>query len=99
MLNRRPGLELDYEVIAAAAADAGTALEVNANPRRLDLSDQGVRAAVDAGATLVVNTDAHAPGEFDYSRYGVHTARRGWAEPSDVLNTWSVEEVRAFLDG
>jgi DNA polymerase (family 10) len=98
LLNRRRGLELDDERIAAAAADAGTALEVNANPHRLDLSGAGVRAAVEAGAPVVVNTDAHSVSEFDYVRYGVHTARRGWAEASDVVNTWSVEEVRAFLD-
>ncbi|WP_380675522.1 DNA polymerase/3'-5' exonuclease PolX [Salinigranum sp. GCM10025319] len=97
LLNRRKGLELDYDRIAAAAAESGTALEVNANLHRLDLSGTGVRAAVDAGATVVVNTDAHSPGELDYARYGVHTARRGWAESTDVLNTWDVGEVRAFL--
>ena len=97
LLNRRAGLELDYERIAAAAADAGTALEVNANPHRLDLSGTGVRAAVDAGAIVVVNTDAHAPAELDYVRYGVHTARRGWAESADVLNTWRATDVRSFL--
>ena len=97
LLNRRKGLELDYDRIAAAAAEAGTALEVNANPHRLDLSGTGVRAAVDAGAPVVVNTDAHSPGELDYARYGVHTARRGWAESADVLNTWGASDVRAFL--
>ena len=97
LLNRRKGLELDYDRIAAAAAEAGTALEVNANPHRLDLSGTGVRAAVDAGAPVVVNTDAHSPGELDYARYGVHTARRGWAESADVLNTWGADDVRAFL--
>jgi len=98
LLNRRAGLELDYERIAAAAADAGTALEVNANPHRLDLSGAGVRAAVDAGAVVVVDTDAHAPAELDYVRYGVHTARRGWAESTDVLNTWRASDVRSFLE-
>jgi DNA polymerase (family 10) len=99
LLNRRKGMDLDYERLAEAAAEAGTALEVNANPHRLDLDGSGVRAAVDAGAVVVVNTDAHAPSEFDNVRYGVHTARRGWAEAADVLNTWSVDEVRVFLDG
>ncbi|WP_152040588.1 DNA polymerase/3'-5' exonuclease PolX [Salinigranum salinum] len=98
LLNRRPGLELDYERIAEAAAEAGTALEVNANPHRLDLPGPGVRAAVEAGARVVVNTDAHAPAELDYARYGVHTARRGWAEAADVLNTASVGDLRGFLD-
>jgi DNA polymerase (family 10) len=98
LLNRRPGLDLDYERIAEAAAEAGAALEVNANPHRLDLPGPGVRAAVEAGARVVVNTDAHAPVELDYARYGVHTARRGWAEAADVLNTASVDDLRAFLD-
>jgi DNA polymerase (family 10) len=99
LLNRREGMELDHDRLAAAAAAAGTALEVNANPHRLDLPGPGVRAAVDAGAVVVVNTDAHAPGELDNVRYGVHTARRGWAEAADVLNTRSATAVRAFLDG
>jgi DNA polymerase (family 10) len=97
LLNRRKGLELDEERIAEAAAESGTALEVNANPHRLDLSGSGVRAAVEAGARVVVNTDAHSPGELEYVRYGVHTARRGWAESADVLNTREAGEVRAFL--
>jgi DNA polymerase (family 10) len=56
-----------------------------------------VKTAVEAGATIVVNTDGHSPRDLKYLRYGVHTARRGWAETGDVLNTWPVEEVRAFL--
>jgi len=98
LINRRPGLELDAERLAAAAADAGTALEVNANPSRLDANGDAVRVAVEAGATVAVNTDAHTPDRLDLLRYGVHTARRGWAEASDVLNTYSLPELRSFLD-
>ena len=97
LINERAGLDVDFGRLAAAAADAGTAIEVNANPARLDASGEGVRAAVEAGAVVAINTDAHSPGEFDNVRYGVHTARRGWAEPSDVLNTNTTEELRAFL--
>jgi DNA polymerase (family 10) len=85
------------EAVAEAAAREGVAIEVNANPARLDADGTAVRAAVDAGATIVVNTDAHAPGELDNARYGVHTARRGWAETADVLNTYSRSELRSFL--
>ncbi|MFB6160015.1 MAG: DNA polymerase/3'-5' exonuclease PolX [Haloferacaceae archaeon] len=98
LINDRPGLSIDVERIARAAADAGTALEVNANPHRLDLHGESVRVALEAGATVAVNTDAHRPVELDYARYGVHTARRGWAETADVLNARSFEELRAFLD-
>jgi DNA polymerase (family 10) len=97
LINDRPGLTLDVDRLAAAAADAGTALEVNANPHRLDLNDEAVRAAVGAGATVVINTDAHGVGELDFRRYGVHTARRGWAETADVLNTRTVADLRSWL--
>ncbi|GAB6879015.1 DNA polymerase/3'-5' exonuclease PolX [Halorubrum gandharaense] len=98
IINSRQGVAPDFERVAAAAADADTAIEVNANPARLDANGDAVRMALDAGATIAVNTDAHTPREFDHVRYGVHTARRGWAERADVLNTRSPEELRAFLE-
>ena len=96
-LNQRAGLDLDFEAVAEAAAENGVALEVNANPRRLDLSGGAVRTAIEAGATIVVDTDAHRPASYDLVRYGVHTARRGWAETDDVLNARDVEGLQAFL--
>ncbi|WP_277554263.1 helix-hairpin-helix domain-containing protein [Halobaculum limi] len=99
LINQRAGLDVDFHRLAEAAADAGTALEVNANPARLDLHGEAVRAAVDAGAPIAIDTDAHSPSEFDHVRYGVHTARRGWAEDADVVNTRDVDGLRAFLDG
>ena len=97
IINSRQGLEPDMDAVAAAAAREGVAIEVNANPARLDADGAAVRAAVEAGATLAVNTDAHAPRELDNARYGVHTARRGWAETADVLNASSLAELREFL--
>ncbi|MBB6645837.1 DNA polymerase/3'-5' exonuclease PolX [Halobellus ruber] len=97
LIGRREGLDPDVERVAAAAADAGTALEINADPARLDLRGALVRAAIDAGATVVVDTDAHSPDALDYVRYGVHTARRGWCEVADVLNTRDPEGLRSFL--
>ncbi|SNZ13033.1 DNA polymerase (family 10) [Natronoarchaeum philippinense] len=97
LLNQRSGLDLDVPDLAAAAADADTALEVNSNPARLDLWGRPVRAAIEAGAPIAIDTDAHSPGEFEHVRYGVHTARRGWAEPADVLNAWSIDDLREFL--
>ncbi|MBX0293617.1 DNA polymerase/3'-5' exonuclease PolX [Haloarcula nitratireducens] len=97
-LNRRPGLDLDVERLAEAAAENGTALEVNASPARLDLSGAAVKQAVEAGATIVIDTDAHSPGNFEQIRYGVHTARRGWAGAADVLNARDADGVREFLD-
>jgi DNA polymerase (family 10) len=91
-------MEFDPRELGAAAAEAGTALEVNSNPHRLDLWGSAVQAAVEAGATIAVNTDAHSTREFANVEYGVHTARRGWAEAADVLNTRTADGVREFLD-
>jgi DNA polymerase (family 10) len=96
-LNQRAGLDVDVERLAAVAADHGTALEVNANPRRLDLRGAAVRTALGAGATVVVDTDAHRTTAYEFVRYGVHTARRGWAQRGDVLNTRDADGVREFL--
>ncbi|WP_144924018.1 helix-hairpin-helix domain-containing protein [Halorubrum salsamenti] len=98
IINSRPGIAPDVKAVVEAAAAAGTAIEVNANPARLDADGDMVRAAIDAGATIAVDTDAHSPRELDNARYGVHTARRGWAETADVLNARSPVVIRAFLD-
>ncbi|WP_101296267.1 DNA polymerase/3'-5' exonuclease PolX [Halegenticoccus soli] len=97
LLNQRPGLDLDLERIAEAAAEHGTALELNANPHRLDLRAEAIRIAVEAGAAIAIDTDAHGPAELDNVRYGVYTARRGWAETADVLNARDVDGLREFL--
>ncbi|WP_436923687.1 DNA polymerase/3'-5' exonuclease PolX [Halosimplex amylolyticum] len=97
-INQRSGLDVDVERLATAAAEHDTALEINANPARLDLGGGAVKTAVEAGATLAINTDAHRPVRYELVRYGVHTARRGWAEETDVLNTRAVEGLREFLE-
>ena len=97
LINERPGLDPDVEAVAEAASASGTAIEMNANPARLDADGEFVRAAVEAGAAIAVNTDAHAPRELDNARYGVHTARRGWARAADVLNARSLDGLRSFL--
>jgi DNA polymerase (family 10) len=96
-LNQRSGLDLDFETLGRAAAEHGVALEINANPRRLDLRGGAVKVAVEQGATIAIDTDAHRPESYAYIRYGVHTVRRGWAEPADVLNTQPASGVRQFL--
>jgi DNA polymerase (family X) len=97
LLNERSGLDFDATALGEAAAEHDTALEINANPRRLDLWGSAVQAAIDAGAPISVNTDAHQPATLEYMRWGVHTARRGWAEPADVINAWELETLREFL--
>lgn len=86
-LGERPGYELDLPRIVEAAVEKKVALEINAQPERLDLSDALVRKAVEGGAKIAVSTDAHAPEQLAYMRYGVGQARRGWLSAQDVLNT------------
>ncbi|MFB6069777.1 MAG: DNA polymerase/3'-5' exonuclease PolX [Halanaeroarchaeum sp.] len=97
LINQRPGITFDPERLGTAAAENGVALEVNANPHRLDLWGSAIQEAIEAGATVVIDTDAHGPREFGFVRYGVHTARRGWATPDDVLNARDADGVRDFL--
>jgi DNA polymerase (family 10) len=96
LLGKREGADLDMEAVLQAAAETGTAIEINAHPDRLDLSDIHVRRAVELGVKLAINTDAHEPQGLDLLFFGVATARRGWAKPSDVINTWAVDEVLAW---
>ena len=98
LVGRRAGYEMDYDEIYAAAAETGTALEIDGAPSHLDLSGERARAAVAAGATVVIDSDCHrAPALERQMRMGVGTARRGWVEPHHVLNTRPLAEVRAFL--
>jgi DNA polymerase (family 10) len=93
---REPYL-VDFDELLTAAADHGVALEINAQPERLDLDDVHARAAHDAGVALVVSTDAHRVEELDYMRYGVDQARRGWCEARHVLNTLPLAKLRSAL--
>ncbi len=97
LINERPGMELDIDKIAQAAAANGVALEINAHPYRLDLRDTHVRAAVAAGAKIIISTDAHGIGNLDLMHFGVATARRGWATCEDVVNTWNAAKFKAWL--
>jgi DNA polymerase (family 10) len=90
-------MELDIDKIAQAAAANDVALELNAHPYRLDLRDTHVRASVADGAKIIISTDAHSIGNLDLMRFGVATARRGWATREDVVNTWSVVKLKAWL--
>jgi len=98
LLGKREAMDLDIEAVIKAAVETNTALEVNAAWQRLDLKDTHVRQAVEAGAMIVINTDAHSTGELgSMRRYGVQTARRGWADKRSVLNTRPLAELRKFL--
>lgn len=97
LINRREGLHPDIDALIQAAVESDTALEINANPLRLDLRDAHVRAAVEAGALISINTDAHAPDQFDLLRYGILTARRGWLAPESCINAWTRAKLARWL--
>ena len=100
--NRTPGgyagYDFDYDRLFDAAATTGTALEVDGSPGHLDLDGDLARRAIDLGATLVVDSDAHRSDFLAFQmQLGVGTARRGWVEPRHVLNTQGIAAVRAFV--
>lgn len=97
LINERDSIPLDIEAVCREAVRTGTALEINANYYRLDLRDQHARVARDHGATLVINTDAHAVDQLDQMHFGVLTARRAWLRDHDVLNTRTIREVGHFV--
>jgi DNA polymerase (family 10) len=93
MIPDREPADLDMDAIFEAAAEENVALEINANPHRLDLDDTHARRAVEMGVRLTISTDAHSPAGLSNMHYGVATARRGWVEAGDVVNTWPLEQV------
>ncbi len=97
LIGSRPPIEFDFDEVFAACARAGTAVELNAGPLRMDLTGPQARAAKAAGCTLAVDTDAHSGEELHSMRFGIGTARRAWLSVDDVLNAWPLERLRAFL--
>jgi len=94
---RRDPFQFDVEKVFAAARKHGVILELNGNPERLDLSDRHVKLAKERGMKVIISTDAHHPDHFQLMRYGVITARRGWLEKKDVLNTLPAKEFLEAL--
>jgi DNA polymerase (family X) len=87
LIERREPYAVDVPALTCAAVRTGTMLEINANPDRRDLNDIHARAAAQAGATIVIDSDAHGVERFDVMRWGVATARRAWLTADDVANT------------
>ena len=94
LLGRRPMYRLNLEEIIAAAAENKTVLEINGAPSRLDLDPKFVRMAKKAGVLLAVNTDAHAIGQLAHRHSGLNVARRGWLTKAEVINTYTLAELR-----
>jgi DNA polymerase (family 10) len=97
LLLRRDGYKVDLERVIRTAAEHGKMIEINAQPDRLDLDWTHVKRAKSLGVPLVINPDAHSPGELALYVYGVHVARRGWLAKDDVFNTKPLRMVVAEL--
>lgn len=93
----REAYEVDFEEVFKAAADTGTAIEINSYPQRLDLNDIHSRMAKKAGVKLAINTDAHIAEQLDTMRFGVSVGRRAWLEKKHVINALSFEKLSVFL--
>ncbi|HEU5419686.1 MAG TPA: DNA polymerase/3'-5' exonuclease PolX [Streptosporangiaceae bacterium] len=94
---RRPAIDVDLPELFRACARTGTALEINAHPARLDLPSAHIRTARDAGVRFAIDSDAHSVGHLANMIYGAGTAQRGWLTPGDVINTWPLDRLTAFL--
>ena len=94
---RREPFALDLEAVLRAARQHGVAMEINAFPDRLDLRDQHARMCKELGVKVVISTDSHHTRHLAHMKYGVLTARRGWLEKSDVLNTLPADKLLSTL--
>ncbi len=97
LINRRQAIALDIETIINTARQTGIVMEVDAYPDRLDISDDLVKRFIDAGVKIAIDSDAHAKSHYDYLRFGIAQARRGWAEKKDVINCWPLKKMLGFL--
>jgi DNA polymerase (family 10) len=96
ILEREP-FKINLQAVVKAALDQGVVMEINAYPDRLDLKDVDARMARDLGARLAINTDAHSVMQLELMKFGVFTARRGWIEAKDVINTLPLQGLLKTL--
>ncbi|WP_153017246.1 DNA polymerase/3'-5' exonuclease PolX [Alkalihalobacillus trypoxylicola] len=97
VLGRREGYQVDVEKLISLAKEYDTALELNANPKRLDLSAAWVKRANEEGVTISINTDAHHIDMLEHMKYGVGIAIKGLVNKNSVLNAWSLEKFQHYL--
>jgi DNA polymerase (family 10) len=93
LLKERPAYAVDMDQVLQTAKDYNVAMELSAYPDRLDLNDIHCRLAKSAGVKIAIGTDSHSASQLDNMRWGVYTARRGWLEKKDVLNTLPLEKL------
>ncbi|WP_026826568.1 DNA polymerase/3'-5' exonuclease PolX [Exiguobacterium marinum] len=97
LIGRRDGYPIDEDKLIALAKETGTALELNANPNRLDLTASTLKKAKAAGVKVMINTDTHHPDMMEDMALGVLHARKAYLEPSDIINCFTFEDAKAFF--
>ena len=97
LIGEREACDIDIELLFKEVKARGCFLEINAQPKRLDLNDIYAKYAKEAGVKFAISTDAHNIGALEYMRYGVFQARRGWIEKKDTINTLSLNELKKVL--
>ena len=98
MIGRRESLELDMDALFDTAKQTNTRLEINSFPDRLDLNYLHAKRAKEHGIGLIIGTDAHFIENLPFIRYGIATARRGWLEKKDILNTNTLPQLTKILN-
>ncbi|WP_026906382.1 DNA polymerase/3'-5' exonuclease PolX [Paucisalibacillus globulus] len=98
LLGKRTGYKVNLDKLIERAKETNTALEINANPNRLDLSAEWARTAQEAGVKIAINTDAHNYQMLEHMKYGVGVARKGWLQKDTVLNTWTKEKLIQYFN-
>lgn len=98
LLLKRDGYPINHHAVIDAAAELGVCIEINANPRRLDIDWRYCQYAKEKGLTIAINPDAHRLAGYDDMQYGVGVARKGWLTKDDILNTGSADDVLAFAN-
>jgi len=97
IIGRREPFELEIEKISEVARDTNTQFEINSFPDRLDLNDFYTKIAKEKGVKFIITTDAHNLNHLSFIRFGIATARRGWLEKKDVINTYSLDKFEKFI--
>ncbi|GGD03058.1 DNA polymerase/3'-5' exonuclease PolX [Pontibacillus salipaludis] len=98
LIGRRDGYDVDIDQLIKGAKETNTALELNANPNRLDLAASYIRKAQEEGVRIAINTDAHNYSMLEDMEVGVGIGRKGWLKKDTVLNTWTVDQLKAFMN-
>jgi len=98
LIGKRDGYKVDLEMLIEVAKETKTALELNSNPKRLDLAPEWLEKAQEKGVKIAINTDAHRIENLEYMNYGIATAKKGWLKKDTVINTMSLSELRSYLN-